>query len=119
MLLWWWMLAAAVIVFAGAVAMLVIAYVRRGTPGLPIFGEREGVSEGLVLVFGLAIPAVVLVALFGVAERIPDPADLAAAAFKHRADDPGGRPSVVVGGPLRGRPARSPPTRSTCRSASR
>ena len=67
MLLWWWMLGAAVIVFTGAVVMLVIAYVRRGTAGLPIVGEREGVAEGMVLVFGLAIPVVVLVALFGVA----------------------------------------------------
>ncbi len=67
MVLWWWMLGAAVIVFAGAVTLLVLAYIRRRTPGLPIFGEREGISEGMVLVFGLAIPAVVLVALFGAA----------------------------------------------------
>ena len=67
MLLWWWMLGAAVIVFTGAVVMLVIAYLRRGTAGLPIFGQRESVAEGMVLVFGLAIPVVALVALFGVA----------------------------------------------------
>ena len=66
-LLWWWMLAAATIVFAGAVVMLVIAYLRRGTAGLPFVGQREGVAEGMVLVFGLAIPVVALVALFGVA----------------------------------------------------
>ncbi|HET6865473.1 MAG TPA: cytochrome c oxidase subunit II [Solirubrobacteraceae bacterium] len=67
MLLWWWMLAAAAIVFFGAVAMLVIAWIRRGTPGLPWFGEREEVSEGMVLLFGIGIPVVALVALFGVA----------------------------------------------------
>ncbi len=67
-LLWWWMLAAAVLVFAGAVAMLVLAWFRRGTPGLPHFGEREDVSEGMVLLFGIAIPVVALVALFGVAD---------------------------------------------------
>jgi cytochrome c oxidase subunit 2 len=67
MLLWWWMLAAAAIVFLGAVAMLVVAWIRRDTPGLPWFGEREQVSEGMVLLFGIGIPAVTLVALFGVA----------------------------------------------------
>lgn len=65
-LLWWWMLGAATIVFLGAVALLAIAYVKRGTRGLPFLGEREGIAEGMVLVFGVAIPVVVLVALFGV-----------------------------------------------------
>jgi cytochrome c oxidase subunit II len=65
--LWWWMLAAAAVVFAGAVAMLVIAWARRESPGLPILGEREGVSEGMVLLFGIGIPGAVLVALFAVA----------------------------------------------------
>jgi cytochrome c oxidase subunit II len=67
MLLWWWMLAAATIVFLGAVVLLVIAWFRRETPGLPWFGEREEVSEGMVLLFGIGIPVVALVALFGVA----------------------------------------------------
>jgi cytochrome c oxidase subunit 2 len=65
--LWWWMLAAAAVVFAGAVAMLVIAWFRRDRPGLPIVGEREGVSEGMVLLFGIGVPGVALVALFAVA----------------------------------------------------
>jgi cytochrome c oxidase subunit 2 len=64
-LLWWWMLAAAAIVFLGAMGLLILAWLRRGTPGLPFVGEREGVSQGLVLVFGIGIPAVVLVVLFG------------------------------------------------------
>ncbi len=67
MLLWWWMLAAAVIVFLGAVAMLTVAWFRRETPGLPFFGERENISEGMVLVFGIAVPLVTLVALFAAA----------------------------------------------------
>jgi cytochrome c oxidase subunit II len=67
-LLWWWMLAAAVIVFLGAVAMLAIAWFKRGVAGLPFVGERESVTESLVLVFGIAIPIVVLVALFGVSD---------------------------------------------------
>lgn len=32
-LLWWWMLAAATIVFFGAMAMLLVAWFRRGAPG--------------------------------------------------------------------------------------
>jgi cytochrome c oxidase subunit II len=68
MLLWWWMLAAATVVFLGAIALLVIAWLRRRTPGLPFFGEREDLSEGMVLLFGVAIPIVALVALFGVAD---------------------------------------------------
>src|ERR1700761_6561089 len=46
-LLWWWMLAAAVIVFAGAVSLLVIAWFRRDTPGLPFFGQHEGANQGM------------------------------------------------------------------------
>src|SRR4051812_38598652 len=46
--------------------MLVIGYLRR-SPGLPFIGEREGVATGLVVVFGMAIPIVILVALFIVA----------------------------------------------------
>jgi len=66
MLLWWWMLGVAGIVFAGAVGLLVLAWFRRHTPGLPFFGERESVPETMVVVFGVVIPVVVLVALFGV-----------------------------------------------------
>ena len=66
-LLWWWMLGVATIVFLGAVAMLGIAWWRRTTPGLPFFGEREDISQGLVILFGIGIPLVVLTALFGVA----------------------------------------------------
>jgi cytochrome c oxidase subunit 2 len=67
-LLWWWMLAAATVVFLGAVAMLVIAWWRRDRPGLPFVGEREDVSQGLVLLLGVAVPLVALVALFGVSD---------------------------------------------------
>ena len=62
------MLAAAVIVFLGAVVLLVVAYVRRGVAGLPFVGEREGIAQGMVLVFGIGVPAVALVALFGVSD---------------------------------------------------
>jgi cytochrome c oxidase subunit 2 len=66
--LWWWMLGAAAIVFFGALALLALAWLRRDTPGLPIFGERESVAEFMVLAFGIAIPVVALVALFGVSD---------------------------------------------------
>jgi cytochrome c oxidase subunit 2 len=62
------MLAVATTVFLGAVAMLALAWVRRGTPGLPFVGERETIPQALVLVFGIAIPLVILVSLFGVAD---------------------------------------------------
>lgn len=67
-LLWWWMLGAAVIVFAGAVVLLVVAYFRRGVAGLPFVGEREGIAQSMVLVFGIAVPAVALVILFSVSD---------------------------------------------------
>jgi cytochrome c oxidase subunit 2 len=66
--LWWWMLAVATVVFLGAVAMLVLAWFKRGTPGLPYFGEREVVPQTLVVIFGIGIPLVVLISLFGVAD---------------------------------------------------
>ena len=61
------MLGAAAVVFFGALALLAIGWIRRDTPGLPFFGEREHISEGLVVLFGIGIPLVVLVALFGAA----------------------------------------------------
>ena len=67
-LLWWWMLGAAVVVFLGAVFLLVVAWIRRGSPGLPLFGEREDISNRFVLLFGIAIPLVVLVVLFGASD---------------------------------------------------
>jgi cytochrome c oxidase subunit II len=66
--LWWWMLGIAAIVFFGAVALLVVGWIRRDRPGLPFFGEREDLSVGLVVMFGIAIPVVVLVALFAVSD---------------------------------------------------
>lgn len=63
--IWWWMLGASVVVFAGAVGLLLLAYARRGSEGLPWFGKRERVAGGMVIAFGIAIPLVVLLALFG------------------------------------------------------
>jgi cytochrome c oxidase subunit 2 len=62
------MLVVAGIVFFGALAMLTMAWLRRGAPGLPLLGQRESLNQGLVLLFGIGIPIVVLVALFGVSD---------------------------------------------------
>jgi cytochrome c oxidase subunit II len=59
------MLGAAAVVFLGAVALLGLAWFRRGISGLPFFGDREPVAQAMVVLFGIAIPIVVLVALFG------------------------------------------------------
>ncbi len=66
-LLWWWMLGAATIVFVGSVAMLGMSWHRRDSPGLPFVGEREDLSQKMVLLFGIGIPVVTLVVLFAVA----------------------------------------------------
>jgi cytochrome c oxidase subunit II len=65
--LWWWMLGVASIVFLGACAMLVVGWFRRRTSGLPVIGENEDVNKRLVVAFGIAIPVVVLITLFLVA----------------------------------------------------
>jgi cytochrome c oxidase subunit 2 len=62
------MLIVAGIVFLGAVAMLAIGWFRRDEPGLPFFGESERANTGLVIAFGIAIPIVILVALFIVSD---------------------------------------------------
>ncbi len=64
-LIWWWMLGAAVVVFVGAVGLLWIAFLRRRSAGLPWFGTRERVAGGMVIAFGIVVPLVVLLALFG------------------------------------------------------
>ena len=66
--LWWWMLVVAGIIFLGAVALLVIAFIRRGTPGLPFIGQREDANNALVIGFGFVIPVIILIALFVVAD---------------------------------------------------
>jgi cytochrome c oxidase subunit 2 len=64
--LWWGMLGAAAIVFFGAIGLLGIGYLKRHNVGVPLIGDREHVAEGMVLMFGIGIPVVVLVALFGI-----------------------------------------------------
>ena len=66
--LWWWMLVVASIIFLGAIAMLAIGWIRRREPGLPFFGQDGAMETRLVVIFGMAIPVVVLVALFFVGD---------------------------------------------------
>ncbi len=54
--------------FLGAVALLFDRLAAARHPGLPLVGEREDVSGGLVVLFGIAIPIVALVALFAVSD---------------------------------------------------
>jgi cytochrome c oxidase subunit II len=68
--LFWWMLAVAGTVLGGALFLLLIGWIRRDRPGLPILGQAEGVSRVLVVVFGIAIPLGVNVALFTVANLV-------------------------------------------------
>jgi cytochrome c oxidase subunit II len=68
--LWWWMLGAATIVFLGAVGLLIVSWFRRDRPGLPLLGRNEGASTGLVISFGIVIPAVVLIVLFAISDLV-------------------------------------------------
>jgi cytochrome c oxidase subunit II len=68
--LWWWMLGAATVVFAGTVFLLVLAWVRRSRAGLPLLGKRERAETGLVIFFGVLIPASVLIVLFALANIV-------------------------------------------------
>jgi cytochrome c oxidase subunit 2 len=80
--LWWWMLGAAAVVFAGAVGMLVLAWLARRREGAPVFGEREGFNLGMVVLFGMGIPSVVLIALFVIANFVVMPSTEAPAASR-------------------------------------
>ena len=69
--LWWWMFVIACVVFAGALGLLVIAWLRRRRTGLPVIDdERPRLSLALVLVFGIGIPLVVNVTLFVIANFV-------------------------------------------------
>jgi cytochrome c oxidase subunit 2 len=59
---------AAGVVFVGAVALRAAAWITRRRPGLPFLGERENTTQGMVVVFGVFIPLVTLIALFGVSD---------------------------------------------------
>jgi cytochrome c oxidase subunit 2 len=68
--LWWWMLVIACVVFAGALGMLGLAWVRRRRKDLPLVGGGSGRNLALVVVFGIIIPLVVNVGVFIVANFV-------------------------------------------------
>jgi cytochrome c oxidase subunit 2 len=69
--LWWWMFVIACVVFAGAVGLLGIAWLRRRRTGLPVVeSERPRLNLGLVIIFGIGIPIVVNIALFVIANFV-------------------------------------------------
>jgi cytochrome c oxidase subunit 2 len=65
--LWWWMLVIACVVFAGALGMLGLAWVRRRRPGMPLLKGGGTRDMGLVIAFGIVIPIVVNIGVFIVA----------------------------------------------------
>jgi cytochrome c oxidase subunit 2 len=68
--LWWWMLAIAGVVLGGALALLALGWWKRRSAGIPIIGRREGAATGTVIAFGIAIPLLVNVGVFVVANFI-------------------------------------------------
>jgi cytochrome c oxidase subunit II len=68
--LWWWMLAVAGTVLGGALFLLLLGWIRRREPGMPLLGQNEGAARLLVVIFGIAIPLGVNVALFVVANLV-------------------------------------------------
>jgi cytochrome c oxidase subunit 2 len=78
--LWWWMLVVASIVFLGAVFLIGFAWLRRNRRDLPVVGESDEFNLGMVTLFGIGIPFVVLIALFVVANFVVMPGTDAPAA---------------------------------------
>lgn len=66
--LWWGMLAAAAIVFAGVLLLIALSIARRRREGMPVLGTDERKIDGLVVIFGIAIPVLTLAALFFIAD---------------------------------------------------
>jgi cytochrome c oxidase subunit II len=62
--LWWNMLIGSALAFGIVVLILAGAWVRRNRPGVPGVRDGDRAALGVVLVFGLAIPVVVLSVLF-------------------------------------------------------
>jgi cytochrome c oxidase subunit II len=68
--LWWWMLVIACVVFAGAIGLLGLAWIRRHRGGLPVIDGGPSLNLGLVVVFGIVIPVSVNIALFVIANFV-------------------------------------------------
>jgi cytochrome c oxidase subunit 2 len=87
--LWWWMLAAATFVLLGALTLLLVAWLRRHRPGLPVIGRLgDRGYNGVVVTFGMFVPLLALVAVFVVANF--------SVASETEAPDPGSTAMTVV-----------------------
>jgi cytochrome c oxidase subunit 2 len=68
--LWWWMLAVAGTILGGSLFLLGIGWLRRNRPGVPLLGKNDKPVNAAVIFFGIAVPLVVNVALFVVANFV-------------------------------------------------
>jgi cytochrome c oxidase subunit II len=68
--LWWWLFAVASLFFLGTVFLLLMSWVLRRREGIPLLGNSATLTTGLVVAFGMAVPAVVLIAVFVVSDLV-------------------------------------------------
>jgi cytochrome c oxidase subunit II len=78
--LFWWMLGISAVVIGGALVLLLLGWLRRRTPGLPLLSVTERLTTGVVVLFGIVVPLAVNVGVFVVANFVvaqateaPDP----------------------------------------------
>jgi len=62
--LWWWLFAIASLFFLGTVSLLLTSWLLRKREGIPLLGKSPTLTTGLVVVFGIAVPAIVLIGVF-------------------------------------------------------
>jgi cytochrome c oxidase subunit 2 len=68
--LWWWLFAVAGLFFVGTVFLLLASWLLRKREGLPLVGTSPAATTGLVVAFGIMVPAVVLIAVFAVSDLV-------------------------------------------------
>jgi len=68
--LFWWMLGISAVVIGGALVLLLLGWLRREQPGIPLLGGAERLTTGVVIVFGIVIPLTVNVGVFVVANFV-------------------------------------------------
>jgi cytochrome c oxidase subunit II len=68
--LWWWLFAVASLFFVGTVFLLLVSWLWRKREGIPLIGSSPKLTTGLVVAFGMLVPATVLVTVFVVSDLI-------------------------------------------------
>jgi len=68
--LWWWLFAVASLFFVGTVSLLLVSWLLRKREGIPLLGKSPALTTGLVVAFGMVVPAAVLVATFVVSDLV-------------------------------------------------